>query len=511
MTVASGRRSVIGGVAVLASLLAGCGGGLIATVGPDHQAPALPAAPRWQAPPPEAAEAAPAHRGDPAALERWWQRFDDPVLARFQAAAQRESANVAEARARIDQARAGVVGAEAAGLPDLGTRVGADWSANSFGGPVFTWARYHVGLQSTWEVDLFGGVARQREAAQSQLQSRTAAWHDARVAVAVEVADAYLGYRHCQALVNIAAADAGSRGETARLTEIAGRAGLRAPADVALARASAADGRENLVAQRAQCDLGVKSLVALTGLGEAEVRRRLTAAPERLARLPAPPPFRLAAVPARVLAQRPDVAAAERDVAEASAAIGVEEAKRYPKLSLSGNITPTLQSINGAAFFLANTWAVGPTLTLPLFDAGKRAADVDAARARYEASVSRFRATVRQAAREVEEALVRLVGAEQRLPEARTAAEGYAANFRANQELYRAGFGSLIDAEASRRQALLAERTLADLARERAAAWIALYRAAGGGWDVPGEPHPAADPAAAPPIPPISPPEPGKS
>lgn len=466
------------GLAALLPALGGCGGGLFATVGPDYDAPTLPTEPRWQAEAPAAA-----HNGSPAALAHWWEGFHDPVLSRFLDAAERVSADIAEARSRIGQARADVTGAQAAGLPTLDTVMDYNRSNFSFGGPPFLRDQYQIGLQSNWEVDLFGGIARQREAAESQLQGRTASWHDARVAVAVEVADAYLNYRQCEVLVNIAQADAQSRQESARLTGIVGQAGLRAPADVALAQASAADGRESLLRQQGTCERAIKGLVALTGLGEAEVRERLTSQPERVARLPSPPPFRLDAVPAKVLLQRPDVAAAERAVAEASAGIGVEQAKRFPKLSLSGNITPSLQNINGAALMLANTWSFGPTMSLPLFDWGKRAADVDAAVARHEAAVSRFKATVRTAAREVEEALVRLRNAEQRLPEARAAAEGYRANFRATEQLYRVGFGSLIDAEASRRQALASDRAVAELEREYAAAWIALYRAAGGSWD----------------------------
>jgi len=479
------------GLALLPPLWSGCGGGLIATVGPDYQAPAPPTAPRWQAEPP----AAPlAHGGDPAALERWWEGFQDPTLDRFLAAAQRESADVAEARARIEEARAGLAGAESTGLPRLDGSADITHSNFSFGGPPFMRDQYQIGLQSNWEIDLFGGIARQREAADSQVQARAASWHAARVAVAVEVANAYLEYRLCEALVGLADADAASRRETARLTDIAGSAGLRAPADVALARASAADGQDGLLRQQGQCERAIKGLVALTGLSEPEVRHRLTAAPERVARMPNPPPFRLDGLPARVLLQRPDVAAAERAVAEASAQIGVEQAKRFPKLSLSGNITPSLQSINGAALVLAQTWSFGPTLSLPLFDWGKRVADVAAANARYQAAVSRFKSTVRTAAQEVEEALVRLRAAEQRLPEARAAAEGYRANFRATEQLYRVGFGSLIDAEASRRQALASERAVAELEQEYAAAWIALYRAAGGSW----EDRPPALPTASP-------------
>lgn len=461
-------------------LLPACSGGLITTVGPDYASPDLSTVRRWQAGQPETNVA---HRGNPAELKRWWDRFGDPVLSRFLSAAQQVNASVAEARSRIEQARAGMVGAIGAGLPTLDSVVDANWAEVTFGGPPFPWTRYQFGLQSNWEVDLFGGVARQREAAQRQLDARHAAWHDARVAVAVEVANAYLNFRQCEALLKIAEADGASRRETARLTDIAGKAGFRAPADVALADASAADGQDSVLRQQGQCDRAVKVLVALTALSEAAVRHWLTHDPERVARLPAPPPFRLTGLPAKVLMQRPDVALAEREVAEASANVGVEEAKRYPRLNLAGNITPQIQSLNAQDLFLAYTWAVGPSISLPIFDAGKRAADVEAARAGYEAAVARFRSIVRTAVKEVEEALVRLDNVAERMDKASAAAEGYRANFRALRLLYQGGFGSLIDAEASRRQALAAERGVAELKQERAAAWIALYRAAGGGWD----------------------------
>jgi outer membrane protein TolC len=183
------------------------------------------------------------------------------------------------------------------------------------------------------------------------------------------------------------------------------------------------------------------------------------------------------------LLQRPDVAAAERDMAEASAKIGVEQAKRFPKLSLSGNITPTLQNINGAALMLAQTWAIGPTLSLPLFDAGKRAADVETARAQYAAAEISFRSKVRTAVKEVEEALVRLDSADKRLPQATKAAADYQTHFLAAKELYDAGLGNLIDVESARRSLLSAEMAVKELEQEKVSAWIALYRAAGGSWE----------------------------
>jgi len=470
-------------LSLLSLLLSACGsGGLFTTVGPDYQTASLPTAANWQAP--QMVNKLPvAHQGNPADLSRWWDRFHDPVLSRFLAAAQQESASVADARARIEQARANLVGADGALLPTLDFSAGAKRSSSSFGGTPFVWNQFPFGLQSSWEIDLFGGLARQEEAARSQLEAKNASWHDARVAVAVEVANAYLAYRYCESQVQIVQADTESRRESARLSDIAGQVGFRAPGDVALANASAAEGNRILLRQQAQCEHSIKGLVALTALEEAVVRKLLTEVPDRVAKLPSPPAFRIDSLPARVLLQRPDLAAAERDVAEASAKIGVEQAKRFPKLSLSGNITPTLQNMNGAAFFLAETWSIGPTLSLPLFDAGKRAADVEVARAQYQAAESTFRSKVRTAVKEVEDALVRLNSAYQRLPEAQKAVSGYRAHFLAVQALYQVGLGNLIDVETSRRNVLSAEIALKEIEQEQVSAWIALYRAAGGSWE----------------------------
>ena len=183
-------------------LLSACGsGGLLTTVGPDYQTAPLPTEANWQAPQSVGNNLPVAHQGDRVNLTRWWDRFQDPVLNRFLAAAQQESASVADAKARIEQARANLVGADAALLPTIDSSIGAKRSSSSFGGTPFVWNQFPAGLQSSWEIDLFGGLARQEEAARSQLESKNAAWHDARVAVAVEVAYAYLAYRYCEGQV----------------------------------------------------------------------------------------------------------------------------------------------------------------------------------------------------------------------------------------------------------------------------------------------------------------------
>jgi NodT family efflux transporter outer membrane factor (OMF) lipoprotein len=464
-------------------LLPACNGGWLTTAGPDYTPPANPATAAWQTPQPEAEVQPVAHQGNQANLLAWWDGFHDEALSRLQAAAQQQSPSVANAQAKISQSRANFVGTDAALLPSVDGSVGGKRSSASFGGPAFLWDQYQAGLQSNWELDLFGILSRQKEAANSQLESRHAAWHDARVAVAVEVANAYLAYRYCESQLQVSSEDAESRRKSAKLTEIAGLSGLRSHADMALARATVADGNRLTLQYQAQCQRSIKGLVALSGLEEAEVQQLLWVSPDKTARLPQPPPFNIDALPANVLRQRPDIAAAERDVAEASANIGVEQAKRLPRISLSGNITPTLQNMNGSALMLAQTWSFGPTLSLPIFDAGKRAANVEAMRVQYEFAVSNYRSKVRTAVREVEEALVRLQSVDQRLPQAKTASNEYQSRFDATQTLFQSGLGSLLEVEIARRNLLAAELIVKELDQERVSAWIALYRAAGGGWD----------------------------
>jgi multidrug efflux system outer membrane protein len=137
----------------------------------------------------------------------------------------------------------------------------------------------------------------------------------------------------------------------------------------------------------------------------------------------------------------------------------------------------------------AQTWSIGPVaVTLPLFDGGRRAANVDAAKARYDEAVTLYSARVRQAVREVEQALVNLDSARLRMEDANTAADGYRASFVATQARYSSGLGSLVELEDARRTSLAAETALVNLQRERIAAWIALYRAVGGGWARPDPP-----------------------
>jgi NodT family efflux transporter outer membrane factor (OMF) lipoprotein len=305
-----------------------------------------------------------------------------------------------------------------------------------------------------------------------------AQWHEAKISVAADTASLYTNYRSCEQLVVLTRADARSRGQTARLTQELAQTGFQSPASAALARASAAEGQGRAIAQRAECDLLIKALVAMTALTEPELRQRLKSGAQQLPR-PAMPVVQQ--VPAQVLLQRPDLAAAERELAAASADIGVRQAERFPRLSLLGSIGP-LSFESGLGSITATSWSIGPSLSLPIFDAGRRAANVETAIVAYEVAANHYRAQARKAVREVEEALVRLDSLNQREKEALLASRGYHASLRAAEERYKFGLASILDLEETRRLSFNADQALALVRRERVNAFIALYRAVGGGW-----------------------------
>jgi multidrug efflux system outer membrane protein len=420
--------------------------------------------------------AAPAHNGSLTDLAGWWQRQGDPLLVQLIDAAQAVSPTVSAARSRIEQSRAQRVAAGAALLPSVDAAASISRSNQQSALPTGTTAQ--AALQAAWEIDLFGARRAERRAADQRLAGAEAGWHDARVSVAAEVATQYYSLRACGQLLAVAEQDAASRADTARLTQLTTDAGFQSPATAATARASAAEAKGRATQQRALCDLDVKALVVLTALPEPGLRQKLAGADAAQAT-----PIEISALPAQTLAQRPDVFNAEREVAAASADVGSAQAARYPRLSLQGAIGAANFRTGGENTKL-DTWTIGPlALTLPLFDAGRRSANVEAAKARYDNAVVAYRAVARQAVREVEESLVKLHSSAQRSGDAQLALDGYRYSFRATEDLYKNGLASLLQLEDARRTRLAAENAVVTLQRERNAAWIALYRAAGGGWN----------------------------
>ena len=459
---------------------------------------AVAAPPQWYAPvPPASTKAASTpqptaslainatntlpHNGSLTSLSQWWQQQNDPLLVELIDAAQNVSPSVITARSNIQQAQAAQATSFAALLPTLGAFGGlnrersAPVSANM---PAQVVNSAQAGLQVSWEVDLFGQNEASLNADKERFLGTQARWHEARVLVAAEVANQYYGLRACEKQLQVTDADARSRLQTSRLNEQLVKSGFVAPATAALARATAADGNSRLTAQRADCQLIVKSLVALTALAEPDLNQKLATAPASLQQGFA----NISSVPAEVLSQRPDVYSAARELTAASFEVGSARAQRYPRLSIGGTIARNRISAPGFSRSF-DTWSFGPiSLTVPLFDGGAADANIDAAKARYEEAAGKYRGTVRQAVREVEEALINLQSTGDRGDDAVVATQGYTASFAGTEARYKAGLASLVELEDARRTLLAAQSALVSLERERRSAWIALYRALGGGW-----------------------------
>lgn len=419
------------------------------------------------------------HHGQLSDLSQWWGQLNDPLLLQLISAGQTLSPSLAAARTRIEQARLTRLVAGAALLPSLDASVRATKSSPQ--PPLIPQnTTYSAGVQSSWEIDLFGANRASRDSAESRLQGAEAGWHEARVSVAAEVANTYYSLRTCELLLGITRSDARSRAETARLSDLSAKAGFVAPATAALARASAAEGQGRVAQQQAQCDLDVKTLVALSAMPEPELRRQLADTPARLPDAG----IVISSVPAQILAQRPDVYRAARELEAASFEVGGAQAQRFPRLTLNGSIGAT-RFVAGSVSSDLSTWSIGPlALSVPLWDAGKSRANLQAARARYDEAVVNYRSTVRNAVREVEQALVNLQSTGTRGEYVIQAVEGFRASLGGTESLYQNGLASLYDLEESRRSRFAAELAVVSLQQERIAAWIALYRAAGGGWDV---------------------------
>ena len=470
-------RWKLSGIAI-AVLLAGCAG---AVKLPDAQQvqgdQALQVASAWQVNLP--------HSGSTAQLVQWWAQSSDALLIELMAAAQKESVTLAGAQTRIAQARAGVARSDDAISPNLALSVQGSRGVQAPKAPPAS--SLSAGFQASWELDLWGGNKAALSAAQLRQSGAELGWHEARVAVAAEMASSYFAYRYCENLLDVLRLDAASREETARLSDLTAKAGFTAPATAQLARASSLDAASQLTATQAQCDAQIKALVALSGISEPTLRQKLeqnkAVAGKYIAQNAM---FSVATavgnVPAQMLAQRPDVAAAQAAVATAALDARSADARRYPSLALNGSIgMGATRQIGMSSEGL--TWSLGPVaLNLPLTNQDVTRSNTEAAVAAYQEAVTALRAKARQAISEVESSLVQLNAANTRSGQAKAAADGYGASLAATQSRYRAGLASLVELEDARRTALFAQQNQLTVERDRIAAWIALYRATGGGW-----------------------------
>lgn len=441
-------------------------------------------------------------------LGEFWQQFDDALLLELINDAQQVSPNIASAKTRIAQARSARINQVALSRPDLaaafsasrtvqqpeiktsrGNRSGINngtpgglGNAGNLGGGFGSGAinTTQIGLQSAWELDLFRVNSSLIDSALKTENAAQAGWHDARVAVAAELATSYFNYRFCNAQAAVLANDSISRKETARITAISVKAGFTAPAAQYLADASVLDTIQQLTAQQASCDTNIKELVALTDMAERALREKLSK--QSFNGVDMQNKYHIDTIPAQVLAQRPDIINAEAELVAAAANVQRQQAAHLPKVSLNGSIG--WMWLSGVGFSgNGRVWSLGPlSITLPIFDSGKRKGETDSAQASYDESAINYRNRLRVAVKEVETALVDLHSTQMRHTDLQLALVGYRASFKATQAKVSAGFANLLELEESRRLALQTEINLINMLQTRTNAWVSLYRAAGGNW-----------------------------
>lgn len=454
-------------------LLAAC------ATGPDYRAPeiTLPDSFRheagWQA----------AQTTAPPLAANWWAAYDDPVLAGLLTQVAHANPTLAQAEARWRQALAQVDAARALALPQLGANASASRSGggNSSTG---TGRLYAAGLNLAWTPDLWGRVAREREAAGAGAQASAALIDAARLALQLAAAQGYVRLRALDQSLALQARAETAYARSLQLTRYQYEAGLVARADVIQAETQLQALRTQVFAIGRQRALEENALALLAGTTPSQLR--IAADDAALPAVPAVP----SAVPSSLLLRRPDVAAAERLVASANARIGVAQSAWLPDLTLSASGALQAGSLARLLDAPARVWSLGPSLAATLFDGGTRQAAEAQAWAVYDEQAAAWRASVLQAVREAEDALVALATLTEQDAQQQRLVALADENERVVTYRYEAGEISFLEVATAQNLALTSRRAALDVQAERLAASMQLIAALGGGWQI--------DPPAAP-------------
>jgi len=437
---------------------------------------AIPAA--WRSPLP--------HGGSTAALGAWWQAFSDPQLARLVERAEGQSPTLAQAAARRRQAEAGAAQARAALLPQLTANAQAQRGRNLNSLPG-TSTQASATFNASWEIDLFGSQRAAAAAEAAQAGAATADWHAARVSLAADVAQAYVQLRLAQAREESAELDLRFAEQIATWGRQQQAAGLVSASDAALLNTERAIASANRSQWRAEAQIALQTLALLCG-ERGEVLAAELAPPAVASQgfdlrrtQPQAPAFDVSALPAQLLAQRPDLTAAHQRWIAATQQQRSAEAQRWPQLSLAALAGETRLRAGGASSN-ASLWAFGPSLSLPIFDGGLRRARVAGAEAAADEAAAALQAQWQTAVAEVEEALQRVGAGAERAAEVEAVKrewEGIALRTAAQAQ---AGLQSGAQRNTTYRNALAAYDAVLSVRAEQALAWIRLYRTLGGGW-----------------------------
>lgn len=408
----------------------------------------------------------------------WWEAFHDRTLDRLVRLAEQANPDVKQAVAATEAARAAVTQAEAGGMPHLNGSLGAT-DTREFTPPDYVTIGYgSVGFDASWELDLWGKQRRTVEAAKDNAEAAQANADDARLTMLGDVARNYVALRGVQAqLTGVDTAIKTAHIEE-RLTQTQNTVGDGTGLEVAQAQAALATAEAARPPLEAQAQVAIHALSILCGLNPT------TLLPDLSTPTPLPRPDQPGSgLPADLLRRRPDVRVAERQLAQATAEIGVAQAQLYPTLSLAGSIGLSGNVLS--KMFAAPLFALGPSISAPLFDAGAKRAGVTIARAKVREAYAAYTTVVLKAEKEVEDALVNLDATRRQrtiLGRELTAAQQ---EEKLALVLYTAGGADFLKVLDAQRTLTAAHTALTTNAVTLADQTVALYKALGGGYAAP--------------------------
>ncbi|MFN7024778.1 MAG: efflux transporter outer membrane subunit [Pseudorhizobium sp.] len=450
-------------------LLSGC------VVGPDHAAPAITLPAKY-------AEGSSNTNGD-VTTAAWWTAFNDSRLNGYVQQGLSQNLDVLQALERINQAEANVVQAGAGGLPSLDFGVQAQRSgARDIGGspaPASTASQTRVtgGPTASWFLDLFGLYSRSREAALANLDAAYAGVDVARLSLLQAVVSAYIDVRYYQERIAVARQNLGSRRETLDLTRLQLEAGAASRLDVVQSEGLVNSTLAEIPALETAFRGAAHRVATLLGLPASSLLAEL----QKGARQPVARFNAKAGVPADLIRNRPDIRAAERQLAAAVAQIGVAQAQLYPAITLGGSITPSYTRVAGSETGLLS-WGFGPSISLPIFDGGALKANVSAAESTARESYLAWKQTVLNAVEEVENALAAVARDARTVNALRDTVRSYDEALELATASYRDGASSLLDVLDAQRQVSSARASLAQAVQQMAQDFVSLNVAVGGGY-----------------------------
>jgi multidrug efflux system outer membrane protein len=446
-------------------------------VGPDYQTPTTEAAHITAA-----TDGAQGQKNfDRARFEGiWWQQFEDPILNELVNTSLQGNRELRVAFDRLRAARAFRDDVSNDAMPVVTSRVSSDLAKGQIPGQTtdrVSSERYDLGLDMAWELDLFGRIQRNLEAADADTQVAAADLYQLQVTLIAELVDAYGQLRGAQLREKIALANLANQQESSKITVTLRDAGVGDQLDVVRADARLAS-VEASVPQLQEVQIRQRNRIA-TLLGQRPDKLSVDLSPASLPAIAKALPI---GDPGELLQRRPDIQSAERKLAAATARIGVAKADLFPRVSLSGFLGFTAGRGSQIGSSAANAWALGPSITWAAFDLGSVRARLRAADANADGALASYEQQVLLALEESENAFSDYGKRQQRLISLIRQSESSRAAADLAEIRYREGtvdFLVLLDAQ---RERLAAEDAQAQAEVDLYRGIVAIYKALGGGW-----------------------------